>query len=179
MSDAEISMLTEQLRQEHYSPGKVIIRQGDPGDKFYIIWQGHVEVSQVDEDGISKVVNQLARGDYFGELALLSDAPRNATCKATIPTVVLTLSRVDFDQLVRERFAMRDKLGDSIAKAESLRRIPLFEEMDGFQIQHIASELRDRTYMPGEIIIQQDEIGEHFYVIKSGKVRIFITQDGK
>ena len=179
MSDAEISMLTEQLRQEHYSPGKVIIRQGDPGDKFYIIWQGHVEVSQVDEDGISNVVNQLARGDYFGELALLSDAPRNATCKATIPTVVLTLSRVDFDQLVRERFAMRDKLGDSIAKAESLRRIPLFEEMDGFQIQHIASELRDRTYMPGEIIIQQDEIGEHFYVIKSGKVRIFITQDGK
>jgi len=179
MSDEEISMLAVQLRREHHPPGKVIIRQGEPGDQFYIIWQGHIEVTQVGEDGISKVVNQLARGDYFGELALLSDAPRNATCKATIPTVVQTLSRGDFDRLVRERFIMREKLGDSLARAELLRRIPLFEEMDGLQIQHIASELRDRSYQPGESIIQQGEIGEYFYVIKSGKVRIFVTQDGK
>jgi len=177
MDETEIELLLSRLRAEHYSPGQVIIRQGERGDRFYIIKRGHVEVTQRDERGVSEVVNQLDRGDYFGELALLRDAPRNATCRATVPTEVLSLSRQDFDRLVKARFALREKVNRSIARADLLRRMPLFAELDALQIQLIAAQLREETYEPGAVIIRQGEIGETFYVIESGRVQVSVTQD--
>jgi CRP-like cAMP-binding protein len=167
------------LKVERYSPGQAIIRQGDTGDTFYIIKRGHVEVTQRDERGVSQVVNQLDRGDYFGELALLHDAPRNATCRATVPTEVLGLSRPDFDRLVRARFSLRNKVDRSIARAELLRRMPLFAELEAQQIQLIAAQLREEAYDPGAVIIRQGEIGDTFYVIESGRVRVSVEEDGE
>jgi CRP-like cAMP-binding protein len=179
MDEEEINLLLSRLRAEDCSPGQVIIRQGDKGDKFYIIAQGHVEVTQRDERGVSEIVNQLDRGDYFGELALLRDAPRNATCRATVPTKVLSLSRDDFDRLVKARFALREKVDRSIAWADLLRRMPLFAELDAQQIQLIAAQLREETYEPGAVIMRQGEIGKTFYVIESGRVQVSVTQDGE
>jgi cAMP-dependent protein kinase regulator len=179
MDEAEITLLCSRLRKEHYSPGQVIIRQGERGDRFYIIKRGHVEVTVRDERGVSEVVNQLDRGDTFGELALLRDAPRNATCRATLPTEVLSLSRQDFGRLVKARFTLREKVDRSIGRADLLRRMPLFAELDGLQIQLIAAQLREETYNPGAIVIRQGEIGETFYVIESGRVQVSVAQDGE
>jgi CRP-like cAMP-binding protein len=179
MDEAEIGLLCSRLRAEDYSPGQVIIRQGERGDRFYIIERGLVEVSVRDERGISEVVAQLDRGDYFGEMALLRDAPRNATCRATLPTKVLFLSRQDFDHLVKARFALREKVDRSIGRADLLRRIPLFAELDGRQIQIMAAQLQEEIYEPGAVIIRQGQMGETFYVIESGRVQVSVTQDGK
>jgi len=178
MRDDEIHLLVTRLKLVNHSPGEAIIRQGKRGDRFYILRQGHVQVTQRDELGVTDVVNQLYRGDYFGELALLEDAPRNATCTATVPSETLTLSKQDFDELVRDHFEMRDKLDDSIANAELLRRIPIFSEMDGIQIQHIAAKLIEETIEAGEIVIRQDDIGDKFYVIKTGKVLVYVSVAG-
>jgi len=179
MDEAEIDLLVSRLGVERYSPGQVVIRQGDAGDTFYIVKRGHVEVAQRDERGVSELVNQLDRGDYFGELALLHDAPRNATCRATVATELLTLRRPDFDRLVRARFALREKVGRSIARADLLRRMPLFAELDGHQIQRIAAELQEEDYERGAVLMRQGEIGETFYVIESGRVRVSVEEDGK
>jgi putative peptide zinc metalloprotease protein len=179
MDEAEIDLLVSRLGVERYWPGQVVIRQGDAGDTFYIIKRGHVEVTQRDERGVSGVVNQLDRGDYFGELALLHDAPRNATCRATVATELLTLRRPDFDRLVRARFALREKVGRSIARADLLRHMPLFAELDADQIQRIAAELQEEDYGPGAALMRQGEIGESFYVIESGRVRVSVEEAGK
>lgn len=179
MDEAEIDLLVSRLREERYSPGDVIIRQGDTGDTFYIVKRGHVEVTQRGERGVSEVVNRLGRGDYFGELALLHDAPRNATCRATVPTELLCLSRRDFDRLVRAHFTLREKVGRSIAHADLLRRMPLFAELDAHQIQLIAAQLREEVYDQGATIMHQGEIGEIFYVIESGRVRVSVEEDGE
>ena len=179
MDEAEITLLCSRLREEHYSPGQVIIRQGERGDRFYIIKRGHVEVTMRDERGVSEVVNQLDRGDTFGELALLRDTPRNATCRATLPMEVLSLSRQDFDRLVKARFALREKVDRSIARADLLRQMPLFAELDALQIQLMAAQLREETYEPGATIIRQGEIGETFYVVESGRVQVSVAQDGE
>jgi CRP-like cAMP-binding protein len=179
MDAAEIELLCSRLRAEHLAPGRVIIRQGDRGDRFYIVRRGHVEVTQTDSRGVSEVVNQLDRGDYFGELALLRDAPRNATCRTTVPTEVLSLSRQDFDRLVKARFDLRQKVDRSIAQVELLRRVPLFAELDAQQLRLVAAQLQAETCEPGEVVMHQGEIGATFYVIESGQVRVSVTQDGK
>jgi len=178
MSHDEIELLLGRLRLERHPAGKRIIRQGEKGDRFYIVRQGHVEVTQRDAVGITRVVNQLDRGDYFGEVALLHDAPRNATCRAVVPTKTLALSRNDFDELVRSRFVTRGKLDRTLARAELLRRLPLFAELDGLQIHQVAAQLHKEHLAAGTVFIRQGEIGETFHVIEKGRVQVFVTEDG-
>jgi CRP-like cAMP-binding protein len=179
MDSTEIDLVCSRLRMERRGPGRTIIRQGEPGDRFYIVRRGHVEVTQRDERGVTEVVNQLDRGDYFGELALLHSAPRNATCQATVPTELLSLSRHDFDQLVKARFGLRAKIDRSLARTEMLRRVPLFAEMDAQQLRRIAAQMEAQYFEPGAALMRQGELGETFYVIESGQVQVLVRQNGQ
>ena len=78
---------------ERYPPGRVVVHEGDPGDKFYIIVRGRVEVTKSEAGSYGQVVNVLEDGDHFGEIALLKSIPRIATVATIISTVFLTLQR--------------------------------------------------------------------------------------
>jgi MFS family permease len=71
--------------------GEVVVRQGDAGDRFYVVVEGTVEIS-VDGESIS----ELGPGGYFGEIALIRDVPRTATATAREPVVLYALEREDF-----------------------------------------------------------------------------------
>ena len=76
--------------------GEVIVRQGGPADKFFIVSEGEVEVER--EDGKTT----LGRGSFFGEVAIMRDTPRAATVKATQPTTLLAMDRDTFKDLVAQ-----------------------------------------------------------------------------
>jgi cyclic nucleotide-binding protein len=83
--------LSRRLVPLRVEPGTVLIRQGDPGDRFYVVRSGEVEVRK---DGA--VVGRHGPGGSFGEVALLRNVPRTATVTAVVDTDLLVLDRDDF-----------------------------------------------------------------------------------
>ncbi|XP_063703177.1 cGMP-dependent protein kinase 1-like [Culicoides brevitarsis] len=93
-----LEKISDLLIREFFSQGSRIIQQGDPGDKFYIIRGGNVDVVKQDEFGNEKLIGNLSRGQYFGEQALLNRDKRLASIIACPPgTECLTLDRVAFE----------------------------------------------------------------------------------
>ena len=91
------------LERKEVPPGQRVVREGDPGERFYIILSGIFAVSQEDL-GPRRV---LRPGDYFGEVALAMNVPRTASVRALTPAVVASCDRETFDDLLRPLFADR------------------------------------------------------------------------
>jgi hypothetical protein len=87
------------LELDRFGPGQIIIREGDAGDRLYLIKGGSVRVRRQSVDKGDVVLSTLSRGDYFGETALLRDVPRTATCRAIDAVELYTLRRTDFQAL--------------------------------------------------------------------------------
>jgi CRP-like cAMP-binding protein/Zn-dependent protease len=95
LSTADLALVLAHGSWIAVAPGEVLIEQGGPGDAFYALGAGQVDVVR---DG--QVVTTLGPGDHFGEVALLTDAPRNATVVAHTPARVFRLDRQGFTEVV-------------------------------------------------------------------------------
>jgi cytochrome P450/CRP-like cAMP-binding protein len=87
-----------------YPPGEVIVRQGDPADRFFIITRGRVEVTNRHPSGGEIPIGSLGAGDFFGEAGLLQGRPRNATVRAAGDgeVQVMALQREEFHRLMTD-----------------------------------------------------------------------------
>jgi cAMP-dependent protein kinase regulator len=96
-----LARLAKRMERHEVAPGTVLVREGEPGDRFYVVFAGMLSVTQ-------RAVghrNVLRPGDYFGEVALTMDVPRTATVAAITPAVVASCDRETFDELLRPLFA--------------------------------------------------------------------------
>lgn len=96
---------TERLQRKHFEPGDDVVTQGDIGDAAYIVDDGRLEVLR---DGTK--LAELGRGDVFGELALLSDAPRTATVRCLSACELTVLARDDFRVLSSGQGALAEAI---------------------------------------------------------------------
>jgi ATP-binding cassette subfamily B protein len=110
LDDSILSALTNQFVTERYPADRRVIVEGDPGNKFYIIVRGKVEVSVKPSGGLEVPKAVLQDGDYFGEIALLKDVPRTATVRTILPCVFLTLERAQFSALLEQAPVLRESL---------------------------------------------------------------------
>jgi NADH:ubiquinone reductase (H+-translocating) len=89
---------TKSINQAHYEPGQVIVKQGERANHFYLVSDGEVEVVR-QENGEEVTLAQLGKGEYFGEMELLSNSPRYASIRCLTPVDVISFSREDFGTL--------------------------------------------------------------------------------
>ena len=96
-----LAKLADRMRRDEVAAGSVIVREGDPGDRFYVLLAGVAGVSQ------SSLGNRgiLRAGEFFGEVALTMHVPRTATVLAMTPCVVASCDAATFDELLRPLFA--------------------------------------------------------------------------
>ncbi|MEK3883306.1 ABC transporter transmembrane domain-containing protein [Paenibacillus sp. PL2-23] len=109
-----LEQLASLFTSEAVREGDRIVREGDEGDKFYIIVRGKFEVLKRQADASELRVAVLQDGDHFGEIALLRDIPRTATVMAGSPGILLTMRRDDFAAITAQFPQIRTMLERSL-----------------------------------------------------------------
>jgi CRP/FNR family cyclic AMP-dependent transcriptional regulator len=101
MDEQEVAGIRAIMREMKFKPGQVIIREGEIGDLFYVITEGHAEILIHDADGAELLLHEVGPGDFFGELSMLTNEPRAARVRAVDQVSTLALERADFFEFLR------------------------------------------------------------------------------
>jgi len=105
LTPRQLTDVAEKVSKRHYDAGETIIRTGDLGQEFFLVSDGEVEVIRADEE-----VARLGPGDFFGEVALISGEPRNATVVARNAVDTYVLGKTDFEAALATSQSFRDQL---------------------------------------------------------------------
>ena len=115
IGDDALARLVARFDSARHGEDLVIVREGDPGDRFYIVVRGKLEVVRRDPAGGEVRLGVLTDGDFFGEVALLRDLPRTATVRTLTPSVLLSLSRTAFLETLADQPELREELERVVA----------------------------------------------------------------
>jgi hypothetical protein len=110
VSNAAVERALDRITPVPVAAGAAVVRQGEPADRFYIIESGSFAVRRVEPDGAERELRRLGPDEVFGELGLLTGAPRSATVEALTDGVVLALGDTEFLELVGNPAAVRGRL---------------------------------------------------------------------
>jgi CRP-like cAMP-binding protein/tRNA A-37 threonylcarbamoyl transferase component Bud32 len=158
----ERRLLIDAMMMETVSAGTVIIKQGETGDFFYVVEEGHVSFA-VD----NQHVGSTGRGGSFGELALLYNCPRAATCLANTACRLWKVDQKTFRYMLANNQNAQQKDINDI-----LRKVPFLAELDDRDLLRISDALTSVTFPEGERIINKGDVGEVFYIIREGTVKV-------
>jgi len=145
----ELPLLAGKFHREKFDPGEVLFRKGDPAEAFYVIQEGEAHVLDENEE----LIAVLRTGDYFGEAALISHKPRNATVRAAGSTTstppsptnasvhtprltslaVLMLDRDDFDKMDlrhKLRLPKREAIQPHVTKCDRVKEQLTVEQVN-------------------------------------------------
>jgi cAMP-dependent protein kinase regulator len=143
--------------------GEDVITQGDIGDVFYLLEEGTVDV-YVKKRGQDEIkVHTYKPGDAFGELAIMYNAPRAATCRVKTEAKLWALDRVSFKVIVVAAAMQKRETYKSF-----LSQVSLLESLTEMEILTLADSLAEEKYEDGQVICTQGDEGNYFYIVKEG-----------
>lgn len=161
-----VSLLTSRL----VVPGERIISQGEQGDAMYFISCGAVEVN-TEHQAI-----RLGSGDFFGELALITQEPRSADITAISYCQLLVLSVDDFQQITTSHRYLQQRITDIASQRLDpqalVAKVPLFQQLSSEQIEQITEQLKPLIVAPSQQIITKGDIGDAMYFIAAGAAEV-------
>ena len=118
LTDTEMDLLSKVVKKRVYQSGEDIFKEGDKGDKLYVIEEGKVRITQKVKSGESQPLAILTDGDFFGEISFLDAQPHSATVTPMKESTIISISRDDFDELVennpREGYTILHRLSAEI-----------------------------------------------------------------
>lgn len=164
------------VQRAQYAPGALILRQGEPGERFCFVAAGRVAVEVEEESGLRRRAASLGAGDFFGEAALVQAVPRSASVRATAATTLYTLTRDQFLLAAHSAGADSDEIAAQIRNAAYLRSHPLFDGLPSTALRRLLERVEVVPCPSARTIIRQGESGDTLYVIREG--RCWVSREG-
>ena len=175
---AALESLAGRVTQLSVPSGSDVVRQGEQGDRFYVVKSGHADVL-VDNFRVGSV----ATGDYFGERALLRDVPRMATIRACEPMELLVLPQADFLAALTGQVGTGSAPADVFSypkattltrrqRVEILSRVSLLSHLELSSLRELADQGDVEQWAEGATIIRQGDEGDRFFVMLDGRAHV-------
>ncbi len=132
LSDEQAEVLKGRSRIRSFAPNTIVVNEGDDGSSLFVVQSGSLKVFLTDNVGREVTLSLLDPGDYFGELALLDDAPRSASVIALSRSEVLQIPRAAFLALIEVypacmQIVVRNLVGRIRTLTESVRALALVD----------------------------------------------------
>ena len=132
LSTPELEKIEKISTMEAFAKDAVIFREGDPGDRCYVITNGDVRISKFIPNIGEEALAVLKPGDYFGEMALIDKFPRSAHAIANTDVAVLAINKADLDKMLIMDRELGYKLLWAFTKTLSKRLRETNEKLAGF-----------------------------------------------
>ena len=167
------------LDEEALAQGRDVFR-GDPAlqtkeQEFFIIQDGKVRCTQIKSSGKEVTLVTLEPGQHFGEMALLTDEPRRASCIADTDQVsCLSLSRQNFKLMLGPINVVLEQR----MRIRILQSVPILNAISENKLLLMSQAMKIESYRDGTYIIKQGDQGNAFYIIHEGQVRCTTLEDG-
>mmetsp|Transcript_29546 Transcript_29546/g.84983 ORF Transcript_29546/g.84983 Transcript_29546/m.84983 type:complete len:806 (+) Transcript_29546:65-2482(+) len=181
LSEGALRKMSDAAEKRMVPKGEEVITEGSlDADCFFIVQEGSFEVLLASlsnsegqsADALPVAIPPIGKGGSFGELALLYLAPRAATVVAREASVVWTIDRQDFKEVLAAGY---DE--EATQTMAHLDRVQVFEPLSKEQKKAVAKALVEMSFTRGENIIEQGEVGDSFYIMTEGEVQVL--KDGK
>jgi len=128
LNDSERAYIAEHSSEAIWSPKQTIIKSGESGESMFVVLQGVLDVLIDNKQNIATRVGQIQVGEIFGEMSLLTGAPRSATIVAKSSVKTLEITKDVFSKLLSERPELGKKLSEIMSKRQLLSQSALSEE---------------------------------------------------
>lgn len=181
LSEDVLWAVAERLLLRHVPAGEMVFSEGKPGDAFYLIDSGQVEIVSDAREGRT-VLARLGPDEFFGEMALLTGRPRSTGARTAIHSNLWVLYRADFDDLVNRHpsisLALSKVLSERLAEMDRrfteshLRSLKLLASLSPSQLEDVSRRLKPVRYRQAEVIIRENDPGHELFFIESGRVRV-------
>ena len=181
LSDTLLQQCISAMNEKAFDAGNEVIREGDAGHEFYVSFSGSFEAyrgaessrgssssglfTSKGEDSGELLLQRYDHGEIFGELALLYNAPRACSVRATTDATAYALDRVSFRQLV-----MQHNSGLKHGLETYLRTVPILADLHEDEISRLADVINLSEFEDGEYIVEVGAKADTLYLILSGEV---------
>jgi len=170
--EESLSDLAGRVKLRSFSPGQVVVRQGDRAEAFYVVRSGTLEVFETNtETQAERVLRVLGRGESFGELAVVQASVRTASVRAVEEVEVFEIERNTFHRLLADMVHVPE-FAPTFQDMTELRGLRAFKHLELDELADLLEYGEWITVPPGEAIIKQGETGDAFYAIGSGQVDV-------
>jgi len=178
LAEQPFMQVLNNLRLRRFADGETIIEEGGPGDSFFMLADGLVEVTKKIA-GTPRTLAHLSEGAVFGEMALVSNAPRTATVKARGEVSLLSLARADLDKQAGEL----DSLTTALRKftrgrflANLAATSALFAQLPKDERRILLRRFQSQIVGAGDILIEEGEAGRGLYLVLRGDFDVSVGE---
>ena len=180
--DQELTDLLQDVELKSLKAGEVVFEQGDEGESFYIVYSGRIRILQKNE--LNKEVNLgvMNTGDVFGETALITDRPRNATARAVEDSVLICINTESFNNYLFTKPQLReyfDKFMKHTSINHFIKTCTDLSVVPPRELQELIRNLNTEFYKEGDVVFRQGAAPDKFYLIENGKLKVVRWEDNE
>jgi subfamily B ATP-binding cassette protein HlyB/CyaB len=180
--EEDLDALMKQAELRSVRAGEIIFEQGDPGDTLYIVYSGKIRIFKITEQNKEISLGLLSRGDHFGETALITEKPRNASARAAEDSILLSIANDSFYSLFLAKPELREYF-DKFVKHTSihhfLKTSTSMTALPPGDLQELARRFTFEFFKEGQAVFRQGADPEKFYIVESGKLKVESWDENK